>query len=230
MKSIGLYGDSFTGNIECESIKYHWSTKLAEHYNCNVTNYGESGTSIYFSYKKFLETYNKHDCHIFLVTHRGRYIKRVLLKDGSTPHVSNLAMVKYLNEKILEPKYNDLMGWYVCSDDEYEKDIQRLMLHEIQEMAPDTIFVPAFTRELSEKLVYDLCLMDLQMVQAVHYGKSVESIRNYSEDDKLMSGHFCPEMNNLLFDIIRTRIEKKVWDWSIPEIKFNYTFDELWKK
>ena len=52
MKSIGLFGDSYTGTVHFPGYQTHWSTLLQIELGAAVTNYGEPGSSLYFSYKK----------------------------------------------------------------------------------------------------------------------------------------------------------------------------------
>ena len=51
----------------------------------------------------------------------------------------------------------------------------------------------------------------------------------YTENDKIISGHFVPEMNKIVFDIIYKKITTGIWDWTVPkDIKPNHKFEEAW--
>lgn len=62
--SIGIYGDSFAQDI----LEQSWTNQLRFMLNCNVTSYGFSGTSLIYSYNKFLNNYLNHDLNIFILT------------------------------------------------------------------------------------------------------------------------------------------------------------------
>jgi hypothetical protein len=66
--SIGIYGDSFAQDI----LEISWVNQLRLMLNCNVICYGLRGTSLIYSYSKFLNNYSKHDLNIFVLTDPSR--------------------------------------------------------------------------------------------------------------------------------------------------------------
>jgi hypothetical protein len=63
-KHVGVYGDSFA----VEVVKDSWVDKLRTKLNCDVTSYGLSGSSLVYSYSKFMKNYATHDLNIFVLT------------------------------------------------------------------------------------------------------------------------------------------------------------------
>ena len=72
---IGIYGDSFAAHNGL-GVDHQWPIILGKNITgSNITNYAKSSTSVYYSYKQFLNNYHKHDINIFLVTNPYRYTK-----------------------------------------------------------------------------------------------------------------------------------------------------------
>jgi hypothetical protein len=238
IKSIGIYGDSFTGYTSIPSIKYHWSNLLAQEFNCDLVNYGRGGSSIYFSYKKFLDNYSKHDCNIFLVSEPNRYISPVSLSDGSELCIPSLSALDYYSFVGDERLVNELRGWFIRSNDEFNADMAELMIEKILLLDDSTVVIPCFNTSVSDKLRIrlslgsDSSLMLYQEYQAAAYNVNNNIlIDNYIENTNVVSGHFVPEFNELLFRIIVNRIKTGQWDWIVPKnMKLRYKFDEVWTK
>lgn len=76
---LGIFGDSFA---ECSNGHAHgfkakpydgWTVLLTEFLNCNTTNHARGGTSIWWSFEKFIEHYKKYDTIIFVHSSFQRY-------------------------------------------------------------------------------------------------------------------------------------------------------------
>lgn len=67
---LAIYGDSFSDPTWVSNTYMSWPELLANDYN--ITNYSQTGTSMWWSYDKFLNTHNKFDLAIFVVTVPGR--------------------------------------------------------------------------------------------------------------------------------------------------------------
>jgi len=99
MKKIAIYGDSF-GNMRLENFQgdlrdrgLGWPEWLEKKYQ--VTNFAQSGSSLFYSYKLFLENNKDFDYNIFLVTEPNRItIPKESIAPGSTlNHHINLSMI-----------------------------------------------------------------------------------------------------------------------------------------
>jgi hypothetical protein len=231
--SIGLYGDSFgtgslpkiDGNYDI-GFNYHWSKIIENQYSCKITNYCESGASVYYAYKKFIETHHLHDINIFLVTTFGRYSHEINLEINGKHRIVNLAhLLTYFDYKNLTKKdielLNNLKGWYTCIDDTEQKDIEELMVEKVLKLRPDTIHIPCMNW-LSNK--YSLCnnpkmtLFELYVNQQQQL--NLNNI-NVKENTRWISGHFTPEFNQLFASFLQTKIDTGYWEtWNIPKIQF----------
>ena len=81
IETLGIFGDSYAVDYHGHRIqdpdqKYvdkAWVNMIKNDYT--VTNYAKSGSSIYYSYKLFMENHMKHDNIMFIVSghasHRG---------------------------------------------------------------------------------------------------------------------------------------------------------------
>jgi hypothetical protein len=241
--NIGLYGDSFTGNVNRPAHQYHWSVLLGKELNVTINNYGRKGSPIYYSYKKFIETYKDNDLHIFLVTEPGRYIKEIQFNKNVSEFVPNFESVENylksfkqdnLSHDMDERTLRDLKGWFISSCDEYNLTVAELMIEKIRNLDNNTIFVPSFTRGLShsmrtEQKTYENSLFKIHNFQSDCLGIPKRTWHN--ESQALISGHFTPEVNELFFRIILKRVQTGIWDWTLPEkIEFKHKSTEYYTK
>lgn len=73
---IGIFGDSFTDLAPKDKISdttmpwMLWVEKLSEH---KITTFGKSGTSIWFSYKRFLKNFKDFDAIVFSYSSHDRW-------------------------------------------------------------------------------------------------------------------------------------------------------------
>lgn len=65
---IAIFGDSYAASTGPTS----WGSLLSTMNNCEVKNFAVRGTSLFYSYLKFIENYKNFDIVIFLVTAPGR--------------------------------------------------------------------------------------------------------------------------------------------------------------
>ena len=240
---IGLYGDSFvTGSLPKlpdgsydDGFNYHWS-KLLEQLGYNITNVGESGSSIYESYYKFLKIHNQFEKNIVVLTIPGRYFKSIklsFLKDDShIVSIPHLESIKQLNINILSDDdhilLRDLQGWYNLNDSEYDFNINGLMIKHMYELRPDTLFIKVTNHNVFDEFnIENKSLLDIYYQQCNLLGFDGSTIA-VGENKKLISGHFTPEFNKLFTNYIVQKIKTDTWPiWEIPNnIKFQYTKKE----
>lgn len=238
MKSIGIYGDSFTGITESPGFKFHWSSLLAQHYGLELTNYGLPGSPVYYSFNKFKDNFFKHDINIFLVSEPGRYFGKVLMNGNNEEFMPNLNCLINEWDIISKPTAAHLEGWFLCSDDRYNSDMTDLMITYMKTLDPNTIFIPCFFSSISQELRKNLglgiedCLYKLQEKQANYFSFSANVlISKYEENHDIISGHLIPEINEFIFQVILKKINTGLWNWTIPNsIKPKSNFNYLWRK
>lgn len=67
---LAIYGDSFADPTWVKQDYKAWTELLSQDYD--ISNYAYTGTSMWWSYDKFISTYGKCDKHIFVATVPGR--------------------------------------------------------------------------------------------------------------------------------------------------------------
>jgi len=236
-KNIGVYGDSFTGGgIDTVAKENHWSSLLQKHFNCELTNYGAAGSSIYYSYVKFKKNFHKHDLNIFLITEPSRY-PSVVNVSGNELHFPNLSTLDWFDENdFIQPRKNDLIGWYLASDPTYLEEMASLMIDKVSKLDTECLIIPSFPNLPQE--ILDIISADTPRLYELydHQCKlldidGVEFATKYKENFEIMIGHLVPEYNQLVFDCIKHKLDTGVWENNIPlPDKLAYTIEQLYIK
>jgi hypothetical protein len=236
MKNIGIFGDSFGDPGKNQYSKLHWSNLISQRLNTNVVNYCESGSSQYFSYKTFLENHGKYEDIIFVVTDPYRYVVPIENNIGKKIHYPNISHLERSNSLPVNFKKN-LMGWFLCSPGEFNIEMSNLMMEEIYRARPSTVFIPSFEFSLSDKIIKKFKLtsninfFDLQKLQIKLLGQEWSIFEQLEENSELLAGHLLPELNEVVFNNIKHKIETGEWNWNLPEnITLNYKFEEVYYK
>jgi hypothetical protein len=103
--TIGIYGDSFSDPNWVKNNYKAWPELLETDYT--IKNYSLSGTSLWWSYNKFLETCDKIDYAIFVVTIPGRLHidyqdQHINLNPISWPVWDVLVSVKFISSTFIQ--------------------------------------------------------------------------------------------------------------------------------
>lgn len=157
---VAIFGDSW-GDVRPSFLSHQdeepWPILLSKKYD--ITNFCESGSSVYFSTTVFLENYKNFDKVIFLVTDRTRrYLPEystIKISGGSTRHIKfNTAEI--VKDVMEDTKLNkeitlaiDLYYRYIAND---EKDLyyHELTLDDIQsKLSPDKLLLVEDCFEIS---------------------------------------------------------------------------------
>ena len=110
-----------------------WMKILTEDFNQNITTYGLSGSSVYYSYLKFKENYKKYDKIVFLGTYPDRkYCPNLLSK----PHIGFYnTHNKYAKLGFYEP----IKTYYTYFHNLKEAgDMKELMIEDIKKIGGNT--------------------------------------------------------------------------------------------
>jgi len=233
--NIGIYGDSFA-EFDKIAKHLHWSTIVVEKLNAKVENFGYPATSLYYSYKKFLENYTKHDLIIVAVTNPDRYIKMVDWCD--TPDRNNSYINSY--EHVIRYKntiLNDhdqrmlthLEGWYIMSDSDYNSRMNELMMKHMESLHKNIIFYPCFVDSfLPERYsennfpkFYDFFSLVKQQIKLINYRGKIDL--HTKENTHIMAGHLFPEMNEYVAETIVSKITTGDWKFlNLDNVKLKH--------
>lgn len=224
--NLGIFGDSFgdsridtskehsSDNINFNSWPYILSKKLKVN---NLLNFSENGSSMFYSYQKFLEHQQKCDIVIFLITHPGRYTKPFRFKKHTTKkiHLNSIDTINFAiqnHDLTLEERQNleDLKKYYLVLDFEWEKLACSLLLQEISKIK-NILIVPCF--DFAKKEETTLSLMDIREDQLKKLGNNLiwkKFVYNYRETQNI-SCHFTKEYNEYVANSIILSLDKNEW-------------------
>jgi len=223
MMNIGLFGDSFTTST-VEARHFAWYNLLAEKLNGNIYNfedrcylnsYGLGASSTWYSYKKFLQYYDKHDLIIFVASDALKYPSLVdIYEDDNPVPVAGLNnMEYYLRNPDVPPggkeKLKNLMNWYTTNDVEFMTTVQELILQDIERKANKVVILAAeldtaFTSARKEKCCSEFGMWDL--ARKMHAEVNVNNPNSQIEKVDKIAAHYTEETNNLFADLLYKHI------------------------
>lgn len=223
---LGIYGDSYA-DAKNKSSSICWYNILAKKISNDVeiSNHAEAGSSLYFSYKKFLETQHQYDFVIFLVTEPHRYPVKFLPKKAkinghitSIPHIENI-LTNFSKELNQEEKIflHNLKGWFKASDQSYNLEIADVLLNNVEQIRTDTIIYPcffqSFTRERFIKYKLDPDLHPMHSFWIRQMDLLNIDIKNFTAIEKdTLAGHLTPEYNEYIAKMFLSKIKTGIYD------------------
>jgi hypothetical protein len=210
MKKISIFGDSFSEPDWAKNDKYlAWPELLTNDFS--ITNYSLSGSSMWWSYKKWKEVRDTCDYNIFVVTIPGRiYVE---------------SLDRHLNfnpttwPRWFGINFGELWFKYFYSE-ERELAFHNFMLEDVLKHSK-TLVIPAFIESMPGINSVSLChLADLEMY---HYGLT------HSGTNERRKCHLTKENNLVVYGKIIDAIknEEKVLklfdaDYVIPKEDLSY--------
>lgn len=219
---IGVYGDSFA-SIKGGNEKISWFNLLTEFIpNAKVTSYGIPGSSVFYSYRKFLETYEQYDTVIFLVTEPNRYTK-LLYMAGDYRYINTLHSLEQFikNNKLSDSEKEELdylKGWFIMSDETYNSAMTEFMLGDIESKKPNTIFFPCFPNSITIERQKKIGSYKGPTMAEFHNIQSKllnldNDVRVMKENTSTISCHFSKEFNLVIARAFTKKIKENVWNW-----------------
>lgn len=168
---VAVFGDSYADEKihRRESGYKSWVELLREKYYPDLTCYGEAGSSLYFSYKKFIENHNNYDKVIFIITTPGRVTIPDYIKFNENPdsylmyHINSIETAQsHLDDRpaIMTEQgrlaHNAVIEYYkYLHDQTYDKIMYMLMKENISKMRNDVVLVDTLRRGLSDISYYE---------------------------------------------------------------------------
>lgn len=231
---IAVYGDSFAQPVH-RAYKGHdflWCNTLANKLNASINNFAQSGSSIYYSYHQFLNTYNKYDLCIFVTTSINRYFKPVKLSYRSELHISSIDQINVYKKKFKENAEDKqlldwLEGWFLSSAGDYNKCVSDLMMNDIINKKRNTIIYPGFKESsLDENITSFNKMLQIQLIKM---GKDINAGHDflYNENYNKIAGHFTEPFNNFISEMLYNKIKHGTeYDFSnLHKIEIDTTID-----
>jgi hypothetical protein len=256
MTTVAIYSDSWSdpkvrySNDPIDNIA--WPDIISEHYN--VTNYARAGTSIYYSYRKFLETHEDFNKIIFVVTDYYRWFHLIQTKSLKSPwgdyyhSFAGPGMIDYWKKDPLykphlakDPKLRltlDALSNYFgfLNDEEFDKTICKLMLDDIYRRRSDVIFIQGGIFPQFHPLVNpDTALAKFAMSWIKNWPEQAQQVNDgygfFPWKELRTICHFSKEVNQAIAVSALEALQTGKWDPYIPSTiiaehqDFNYYYD-----
>jgi len=202
---IAIFGDSYAASTGLTS----WGSLLSTMNRCQVENFARRGTSLFYSYLKFIENYKNFDIIVFLVTAPGR-----LYHEEAIP---NLSSVEY-RLKTCEPyqhKEQELfkaaIQYYLhLQDSKFDNFVHIALIEKIVKLSIENdkklIMLPSLGESKNIEIMkysgLEFFLDYVNVEERKHFG--IPDNRMYLERLRLQN-HITDE-NNLVFAKLLTRI------------------------
>ena len=236
---IAVYGDSFATTTE-QTKHFSWFNLLAKKLGGRVENdftvdfsYGAGGASTFYSYKKFLETYDRYDFVIFIAGDPYRYTKSIIY-NNQPRFMSNVATIEhYMRDQnstsYFKENLQKIKHWFEVSDNDYQDITQDLMVRDIESKFFDkSLILPANDKSfykdkagqyrMSGFNLWDYC-------QVIHKSLNVPDTRWANERQDKINCHMTEEANVLLADMLFDYFQNK----SILKLPDHIKHDHPWE-
>lgn len=217
--NIGIFGDSWA-SLNLGSSYLGWPELLGKKYKVN--NFAVPGSSLYFSYKKFLKHHTEHDVNVFLITSPNRLElpQASKLHNQSLHYISGPNSVNMWRNKIPKNHQNlselDKIGnaielyYRYIQDDERDLCIANSLLYHLRSLTSNTIFIPCFNDYGTNSLIdvffqenLKLGVIEKYFKRNLHFG--------YVQDGKVLEDmrvcHLTKENNDTLAQLIENAIK-----------------------
>jgi len=239
MTTLGIYGDSFADDRSSwdrpRLTTTAWSYRLAMTYD-SYENYALQGTSLFYSYQKFIATQHKWDKIVFIVTNPGRWPGTINVAGRQqflTIHNFDRAQNVLKSYRDFYPTLTadqlrdiDAIGdWFMHRDDGFEFRMHDLMISKIKNLRPDALLIHIDRQHKTQPVsMNDFRMITFQTLVPSLFKASNNLLRNwqmmddrFQERDEHNICHFTTEINDLFFTVIQQSLETGVWDPIIPK-------------
>jgi hypothetical protein len=229
---LGIFGDSYAdAKIDNESSWIHILCNLLkqddQYKNLTVDCHGKGGSSLYFSYKNFLNIRYKYDTVIFIVTEPHRYpVPFIPEGTNNTHYISNHTHAEQIKQSYKdtvsekEIKFlENIQGWFSASHEKYNEDIHELILSDLESKHHNIILYPCFINsfkpERFKKFGLDPILHPLHSLwyrQCELFG--IDSSNFTAHEKPTLQCHLTPEFNEFIANNFLSKLKTGKWNHS----------------
>lgn len=240
---IGIYGDSWADPFHGHDFNslltgQAWCRRFS-----NADIYAKGGSSIYYSYKLFMQTYERYSKIIFVATNPGRW--HVPIKaQGQEFYLNSPGTVRHFREhgykKInvtmtseLDKQLRVLEDWYTeLSDFDTDQDLCSLMIEKIQSTRPDAVIVSSHNAGwFNNWSMLDRYYMPMCRSFGPYYSQKVIDnfgVMPYSE--KNLVCHMTEETNEIVYNHMLYRLTHGVWpEDTVFTVQHRHQPDYYWE-
>lgn len=171
---IGIFGDSYAARHK-HGTGLAWFEHLQKNHNLDVTCFGQPGSSLYYSYTKFIKHHIDFDKVVFLVTGPGRLTLPIPpeydQQNDALRHVTNYDSFKFTVDANFKydnylNRISEALKLYYTYLMDVDRDLlyHQLLIKEIQQVRPDGLFIPCFNNLgfPSKKTLFDIHYIDIK--------------------------------------------------------------------
>jgi len=249
---VAIYGDSFAdpkvrGSTIVEDNILAWPDIVSQYHS--VANFARGGTSTYYSYQKFLGTHESFDKIIFVITDYYRWYHLVHNPGKKSPHndnyhaVTSPVMCNFLRKdsSFIDNAPNSVKQsldaidsyFFNLKDDKFDETICGLMLDDIKNKRPDTIFVTGGTFHNYHPLVNrKTSIAQFALTWLKNWPNYEDKIVGFLPwEERRVVCHLAKEVNELVAAEMLRAIDNGRWDPTIPDfiqaehIDFDYYYN-----
>jgi hypothetical protein len=235
MSQIGIFGDSFAdpshGHEADQNLRSEaWVYKL----NQDVGVHAKGGSSLYYSYSKFLQNHEKYDRNIFIVTSLTRIPFEITLfteekswmltcghGDRARDHLNLNHLTSTENRKICQA----MADWYDYLMPHFPfYDFGHLMYNEVKRLRPDTMFIPVHHYEPDNRYhidipgpaMFDYASLLVNSFKPEYTGRNAwQKVYTVVPEQRTVC-HFTKEVNDLVASHVVTALETGTWNPVLP--------------
>jgi hypothetical protein len=197
---LAIFGDSFGDDtgiwpVPHSDVGPSWIDYLRNQ-NIDIDNYSRGGTSLFYSYQKFISNYQKYDKIIFLITNPGRISVPMdgTIKDFNIGSIErHLKLCVNVERQII---LNAIRDYFIyVKNDEFDEVVHRLLVEDISNKHNDMLMIPCFDRSGIDN---QTPLLDISKFEADFW--NIEEIIPQADllRQDSRKAHMCEENNLML--------------------------------
>jgi hypothetical protein len=218
---IAVFGDSFGDDYTLWPNPYSgvgpsWVEYL-QNQNIEVDNYASGGTSLFYSYQKFILTYQEYDKVIFLVTHPGRITVPLGHKTEDYYNITSVEnKLKECFDFEKKIRLNAIRDYFIyVKNDAYDNVVHKLLIEDILKKHKDTLLIPCFH---NSGINNQRALFNISHFEANFWNFEDTILPNRDEVYDARKCHMCEE-NNLV-------LGQEIYNW-IKTGNYNLTAEQF---
>jgi len=217
---IGIFGDSFAESDHDES-SHGWAWHVSKNLpKAHIDNYGKGGSSVYFTYSKFLKEHTKYNRVIVF----GTDVSRLYLPDMPTHwrlnHIAGSGHFEEGSESWLRWQETDapdeireaitLYYKHIINLDQ-ENKMRELMITDMQKLRPDMLYFDCFyetTQFSNHPPIVDISTLEIP--ESFGKGPFIDSRRNHmnAENNRIFGEKVTNWINTSQFEMDITEFTK----------------------
>ncbi len=149
-RKIAIFGDSFAKHIMPDNPTPSWAQILAQDYK--IDNFGEMGSSLFYSVELFLKNQHLYERVIFCITSAGRLTlpERSWIKDPYNSQVVKCVTSLTADQNRKNPQcltlsrriYQTAFDYFIhLQNNQYDHYVHELMINDLKSKRPDALFL-----------------------------------------------------------------------------------------